>query len=1440
MKILLCNERFLFRFGVDRVLLNLAAGFIARGHQVTLMGNRCDLEVIRSGNYRFIETPQAPDYIESNSVTSAWLKANWNSLWPEDTCPDMAMIAGWPFYEAISFFKAKGLGVIYNDYGAVPLEGFDGYALSVQMRLRELRGQYVPYCDAVFPISEFIAASQSREYAGKVAEIRTIYLGGDHLDSSLWTADNLKSSASSVDMERLKALKARKAKLILNLGRLETGNYKNSEAVFEVAQVIKKQLPGFKLMLLGNPDAIEIPGALADDVIFLGHPDDATLNAVMGLADLGLSVSLWEGFNLPLVEMQYLSKPVLAFDIGAHPEVAASPYCLCRNTLEMAEKAVEILSGRQIVGEDEYRGLRAYFKWDRSVDQYLAFMDEALRKSGKNPSARKNSKPGLVIDITCTSRGGLNSGVPRTSRQLSRALQDIANVLFVVWDDSRQAYVFPTFEEYSRLGDYNGPLVSQAKYVSLSSANRLPLTQTQIDAEGVSWLIFTEITPESYGRQVRQLMREQFGLRAAAIFYDAIPILRPEFIRDQPFIDNHLHYVLGLSECDLVMPISAVAAEDLSIIWKKHNLPRELNKKIKAISLPGAFAKIERQTTMADAGSEPAIKMLCVSTIEPRKNQKKLLEAALKLKTRRPEIQWELDLVGTVAAGYDDLALNIQNTARRHSNIRYLGVVADKTLINLYQEAAFTVFPSIEEGFGLPIMESLWFAKPCLCSRERAMGEVAAPGACLAIDMEDAESIYNALEVLVSSAFLRNKLAREAIRRPIKNWLDYASDLLDALGGIRSDNHSQRAENNIKDLLYPDCKQDNWQMLDSERAGLLLLLHRFSPKCCIEVGTYYGGSLSLIRQYAQEVFSIDIDPEVPGRVGRFRNVSYLTGFSKNLLPGLLKNLDEQGRPVDFILIDGDHSREGVRNDLEIVLDYVPKKDLIVAMHDSFNPDCRQGMLDADWNRSPYVKWVDLDFIPGRMIETEGDSAAGQLWGGLAAAYFSPSIRNGDLVVGQTSYRTQAIMSALSRGELTTGLDVRSPERWGGRYAYPSGRDSFDDRILICCNVYPPNFVGGAEIIAHLQALELRRRGYKVQIFAGEMSGTHPRHTFIEDDYQGFTVHRLHINHEDFSFTGVTTGEDAKVDRFKEVLAEFRAGKVLFHNLNGLSIKFIEIARRMSKTVLATMHDHWGFCVRGTLLRPDNSFCRNFDDCAKCHGTVAVAEYRDQIKRALSQAKALIFPSAYLAAQYQKAGFDSSKLKVINNGLEISRFTGIKRSASDRVRFSFIGILAPHKGVRLLLDAWASMPNREESILNITGTGPLEDELQRYVKDKGLGECIRFLGRVDNDKISTVYAQTDVFVLPSIWMENQPVTINEAMAASLPVIASNLGGNPELVEDGINGFLFRAGDQDDLAEKMGRFILNRQLIAAMGEKSGIKARNYSIEQNIDKVEDIFAV
>lgn len=216
----------------------------------------------------------------------------------------------------------------------------------------------------------------------------------------------------------------------------------------------------------------------------------------------------------------------------------------------------------------------------------------------------------------------------------------------------------------------------------------------------------------------------------------------------------------------------------------------------------------------------------------------------------------------------------------------------------------------------------------------------------------------------------------------------------------------------LDEVLYPNVPTRNWQMLTSERMALTGLLARLRPRHALEVGVYYGGSLSLIAQFCDRVWALDNDPAVPTRFSIPPNVELRIGDAAEVLASMLDELDAADVALNFVLIDADHSAGAVRRDIEAVIHRPApvREPMFIVMHDSGNPECRRGIYTADWASCPFVHHVELDFVPGQIIEHAIRDDRSEVWGGLALAYLSPQPRAGDLVISAGSATTVAAIN----------------------------------------------------------------------------------------------------------------------------------------------------------------------------------------------------------------------------------------------------------------------------------------------------------------------------------------------------------------------------------------------------------------------------------------------
>jgi hypothetical protein len=208
----------------------------------------------------------------------------------------------------------------------------------------------------------------------------------------------------------------------------------------------------------------------------------------------------------------------------------------------------------------------------------------------------------------------------------------------------------------------------------------------------------------------------------------------------------------------------------------------------------------------------------------------------------------------------------------------------------------------------------------------------------------------------------------------------------------------------LENALFDPPLNENWHMQLSERAALMHVLNRMQPDVSVEIGTFLGGSLRPIAAVSRHVYTFDIDDRT---ISELSNVSFITGDSAKTLPPIIDEINRSNQEINFILVDGDHSEIGVKNDIFHCLRYRPKlRPTIILLHDSSNPAVRKGIIDAPWADSPYVHGLDLDFVPGMLYDRA--DIKGQIWGGFAAAVLLPEKRAGDVVV-QASFEPSRLV-----------------------------------------------------------------------------------------------------------------------------------------------------------------------------------------------------------------------------------------------------------------------------------------------------------------------------------------------------------------------------------------------------------------------------------------------
>jgi 2-polyprenyl-3-methyl-5-hydroxy-6-metoxy-1,4-benzoquinol methylase len=204
-----------------------------------------------------------------------------------------------------------------------------------------------------------------------------------------------------------------------------------------------------------------------------------------------------------------------------------------------------------------------------------------------------------------------------------------------------------------------------------------------------------------------------------------------------------------------------------------------------------------------------------------------------------------------------------------------------------------------------------------------------------------------------------------------------------------------------------------------ERCALEGLLSFLKPDLSIEIGTAQGGSLHRVAAHSNEVHSFDIVSEVSDMGQRFPNVQFHIGDSASLVPELLAALADRGRNVDFALVDGDHSAEGVQRDARALLDAHACRQTVIVFHDAANDEVRAGLEALRLADHPKVALALLDFVPGYIV-ANGPRRL-EIWNGLALVILDESRRGNGAFVDSEMYDAAALNRRV-RDQLRAELD----------------------------------------------------------------------------------------------------------------------------------------------------------------------------------------------------------------------------------------------------------------------------------------------------------------------------------------------------------------------------------------------------------------------------------
>jgi len=288
-----------------------------------------------------------------------------------------------------------------------------------------------------------------------------------------------------------------------------------------------------------------------------------------------------------------------------------------------------------------------------------------------------------------------------------------------------------------------------------------------------------------------------------------------------------------------------------------------------------------------------------------------------------------------------------------------------------------------------------------------------------------------------------------------------------------------------------------------------------------------------------------------------------------------------------------------------------------------------------------------------------------------------------------------------------------------------------------------------------------------------------------------------------------------------------------------AMEFLQTSKRYGIKYIVTLTDFWFICPTGMLLQKSQALCTGPDLGKNCllHCQIPKVKQRLATHIPLLRGASRIFSPSASLANIVSSNLPDLHVEVLNHGMNYETIRVNERvyQPGDSLTLFYGGSLNTHKGVHLILQAMAMIPS-DRLTLKIYGSGPAE--YTQLLEQAALSDDrISFCGLYTENDIPQIYQDADIAVVPSIWYENYPLALHEALVSQVPALVSDIGGMAEKVQDGFNGFTFRVGDAEHLAQRILTILDNPTLLNEF--KANMKQVLIpSIEQEAEAYEGIY--
>lgn len=423
------------------------------------------------------------------------------------------------------------------------------------------------------------------------------------------------------------------------------------------------------------------------------------------------------------------------------------------------------------------------------------------------------------------------------------------------------------------------------------------------------------------------------------------------------------------------------------------------------------------------------------------------------------------------------------------------------------------------------------------------------------------------------------------------------------------------------------------------------------------------------------------------------------------------------------------------------------------------------------------------------------------------------------------------------------------------------------KIALYVHCFFPDHYLGTETYTLALAKNLQALGHEPVVVSAYFQNEKKVDSLITHyTYQGIPVYCIDKNHVPRTGLKEIFYQPGMLQVHKDLLRELRPDVVHVTHLINHTAALLDAAYELNIPMVATFTDFFGFCMNLILEAADGGLCAGPNpqrtNCFACcikesisrsgisfskqtlnkaapiiqggctlfnsvhslpllrHSKMSallndIKELPELLANRYALYRAVIAPTRFLQSAYERNGITAASIHKINFGVDLDRKPKRQSPPSVPIRFGFIGQIAPHKGIGLLIEAFRRLPTGKAE-LHIYGAESQSPAYAQTLRERSTHFPIFFMGTFPTEQMRSVLDEFDFLVIPSTWYENSPLVLLYALASHTPVVVSDVDGLTEFLEPNRNGYVFARGSVDDLEQVLLKIVRQPDLARGMSK------------------------